>query len=352
MHRLMMAGLALTAVAAAPPDLPVLRPHAVLRGHAGPVSCLAFRPDGKLLAAGSRGLDRKKPRRWGEIKLWDVANGKQRAMWEGHQDEPSALSFSPDGKTLVSVTPYREGTLWNVADGKAVRAFPARRLSGTVAEVRFSADGKRIGMSGEESAIVWDARSGQELFHHERKIRGWRSIMGHGLRLVASPNHQDVDLWDVRTGKLVRSLLDHRGGVQALSFSRDDGLLAVGCFRTTDDYEYVSEVWLWDVPGGQRKRTILLGNLGCHGVALSPSGDLLAVAGSLDLRGAPEIRLFATSSGDELARLRLSVELHGISPLAFRPDGQMLAAACSDGAVRLWAVQRPVAPGGPKRAPK
>jgi WD40 repeat protein len=341
MRRVLLTGAALAAVAAAPPPT-VLRPRAVLPGHAEYVASLAFSPDGKLLAVGSRGYDHATHRRWGEIKLWDVATGKARATWEGHKEEPSALAFSPDGKALFSVTSYLERITWDVATGRVKRSFAAHRSAITCQRLRVSADGKQAGTCGTHVAFLWGAGDGKELHSAAWAVSGWGSTLSHDLRLAAAPNHQDVDLWDVGTGKLVRSLLDHRGRAQALSFSRDDRLLAVGCSGAVGRARYESEVWLWDVAGGLHKRTIPLGNLFCRCVELSPAGDLLAVGGSYDVHGAAELRLFETATGREVARASLPPGARqSITNLTFSPNGRLLAAGCGDRAVRLWAVHRP-----------
>jgi WD40 repeat protein len=339
MRRLLLIALAPALVAAAPPQPPVLRSHRVLSGHAENVSCLAFRPDGKALATGSRGLDRKTRRRWGEFKLWELGTGKPAASWQALQDEPSSLAFSPDGRTLLSITSSLERVCWNISSGKASSTFPPRPEHYSARSLSFSSDGKTVGAYTNRMAFVWDAISGKELYKHSWKIHGSNGVLSNDLRLVASPNYQDVDLWDIRTGKLVHALLDHRGSVSQLALSRDDRLLAAGCTRETDDNEYVSEAWLWDVKTGTRKRVISLGNLYSRSVAFSPDGRLLAVAGSLDLLGAGEVRLFATGTGVELGRVRPR-GVRWIHNLKFSPDGKMLAASC-DRDVWVWSVVLP-----------
>ena len=345
MHRWMLVVLALAVIAAAPPRPSVLRPRGALVGHSWKVSCLAFRPDGKLLASGSLGSDRNVSARRGEVRLWDLTSNECEEIWKGHQDEPTALAFSPDGNKVVSVTSSLERIHWDTKAGKAERTLQASPRRAEVRSLVFGRDGKQIGACGSSSWLIWDAGSGKELHRHERKIDSGGSILGHSLRLLAAPNHQDVDLWDVSTGKRVRSLLDHCGRVGSLSFSRDDRRLAVSCTRRTDDDRDISAVWLWDVGRGQRERVIPLGNLGPSSMALSADGALLAVAGSLDGRDSAELRLFATATGSELARLRPD-GVQEVRHLAFGPDAKMLAAAC-DREVRLWFVVAPRAAGRP-----
>ena len=84
-----------------------------LTGHTGPVTSVAFSPDGKTLASGSNNCT---------IKLWEVATRKELAtiesrpgyvLWQVH-----SVAFSLDGKTLAAGT--RVGTihLWDVSPAK------------------------------------------------------------------------------------------------------------------------------------------------------------------------------------------------------------------------------------------
>jgi WD40 repeat protein len=78
--------------------------------HAGEVSALAFSPDGKRLARGSRawssGLSNA-------VRIWSLADGKRRPPALGHEGEASALAFSPDGRRLASGG-RNEALLWDV----------------------------------------------------------------------------------------------------------------------------------------------------------------------------------------------------------------------------------------------
>jgi WD40 repeat protein len=73
--------------------------------------CLAFSPDGKLLAScgGEFGDDPV-----GEVWLADVATGKQVATLAGHSHVVEAMTFSPDGKLLASSSTDGTVRLWDV----------------------------------------------------------------------------------------------------------------------------------------------------------------------------------------------------------------------------------------------
>ncbi|MFO0842489.1 MAG: hypothetical protein U0797_08850 [Gemmataceae bacterium] len=61
-------------------------------GHAEPVTCLAYSPDGRWLASGSD--DRT-------LRLWDGSTGEPAGAWE-LDNAVKALAFSPDGKWLFT----------------------------------------------------------------------------------------------------------------------------------------------------------------------------------------------------------------------------------------------------------
>ncbi|WP_413172209.1 protein kinase domain-containing protein [Anabaena azotica] len=130
------------------------KPIHTLTPNSQTVTSLAFSPDGKILASASR--DRK-------IKLWNIGTGKEIRTLPGQNNNVTSLAFSPDGKTLVSGNrnctecDYTINTnikLWDVATGKELAPFT--RNTNTVTSVAFSADGQTLVSSEENNKIkIW-----------------------------------------------------------------------------------------------------------------------------------------------------------------------------------------------------
>jgi DNA-binding beta-propeller fold protein YncE len=100
--------------------------------HKSPVSCLAWSPNGTMLAAGTQD---------GTIQLTKAATGKEiRSFATG--GAVTALAFSPDGKSLVIGHAGSRINLWDVGTGKQEgNNLP---LNVPVTHLAFTSDGRAI----------------------------------------------------------------------------------------------------------------------------------------------------------------------------------------------------------------
>jgi WD40 repeat protein len=82
--------------------------------HTGPITKLAFTPDGKTLAGFAEDI----------IKLWNVATGQELLSLESPEGWVTSLAFSPDGRTLASGHGTGAVYLWRTAGPTVDRAAP------------------------------------------------------------------------------------------------------------------------------------------------------------------------------------------------------------------------------------
>jgi len=87
-----------------------------LKGHSGPVSSVSFSPDGKRIVSG--GSEYQKP---GEIKVWDAQTGQETLTLTGHSGSVWSVSFSPDGKRFVSGSLDNTLKVWDISSLDAAK---------------------------------------------------------------------------------------------------------------------------------------------------------------------------------------------------------------------------------------
>jgi WD40 repeat protein len=144
-----------------------------------------------------------------------------------------------------------------------------------------------------------------------------------GKVLASASQDGNVKLWDIRTGKQIRTLNGHSTGVYALAFSPDGQTLA-----TAD-----TEIKLWNFATGQLLDTLEGHWLNVNSLAFSPDGQLLASAGSDSL-----IIIWWNLLAE--AKIHATIENTGaVNAIAFSPDGSVLVSGNENGAINWWDVE-------------
>ncbi len=273
------------------------------------VSSIAFSPDGKTIAGGNVN---------GTIKLWNVPAGDGLRTLEKHSSSINSVTFSPDGKLLASGGDDGTVRLWNLIARAQIRLLTGNGES--ISSIAFSPNGKLLASGRRDGTInLWDVGNGA-LIHSIKGYKRWSVITSvtfdpSGEKLATSSiAHGGVKLWDVATGKELRTFTGNRNDINSLAFSPDGKILAGADIESTVD--------IWEVDNGILLRSIAvdtsdlaLPNI-CYSVAFSPDNKVLA--GGCDGR----TKLWNADTGEELRTFEKSNTAYS---LVFSPDGKVLA---------------------------
>jgi WD40 repeat protein/mono/diheme cytochrome c family protein len=277
---------------------------------------LAISPDGKTAVTTSQDNN---------IRVWDVATGRNTRVIEPASAQTRCLAISPDGKIVAGGFHEKNVRFWILATGKEILTLAGHR--GPVNSIAFSPDGKLAASSANDGTVrIWDTTNAAEVHSFADLKFPMSAVFSPDGKLLAAGTSEGVLLWDVANRRLVWNLLGHTKGVKSVAFSPDSAMLA----STADD----RTTRLWDV-AAQRNTAILPGHNNQGGVVtFSPDGSMLATVG-----GDQTIRLFDLASRSMLGIIKL--QNSGSGSVAFTPDGKSLGAALfGPSTVVFWDLPR------------
>ncbi len=296
-------------------------------GLRGPVRGVTFSPDGSRIASGGR--DRI-------VRVWDAIDGRELLALKGHSYQVETVEFSPDGQWLASGSDDLSVKIWDAASGEEIHTMVGH--SSHVLDVAFSPNGERIASAAlhDRTVNVWDVASGEAVFSLEGPPEWIESVAfsPDGNWLAAGGQNGTVQLWDATNGAESITLTGHVGVVRGLSFSPDSAQLASIC---------AGKISVWDIESGQEIVTLVVGGM-LFDVAFSPDGKRLATCSSgatvteWDIASGLQT-LSLTAQADRQTADILDIpngSSNFVYAVAYRFDSSQLAAASSDGLVRVW----------------
>jgi WD40 repeat protein len=194
-----------------------------LSGHANQVRAVAFRSDGKLLAAAGGN-----PAQFGEIKIWSVSDHRELRSIRGHRDNIYAVAFSPDGSKLASCSYDKMIKLWDVETGEEIKNL--KDHTDAVFSIAFSPDGKRLASASADRTVkIWDVATGQRLYTMSDALDAINTIAFHpsGRLLAGAGSDRIIRIWELgeTEGKQIKSLIAHEDAINVIAFSPDGRLL-------------------------------------------------------------------------------------------------------------------------------
>lgn len=209
---------------------------------------------------------------------------------------------------------------------------PPRKSSAGIFGLGFSHDGRTIATGNFNGTVkLWDVGSGRLL----RTLDGHTDLVYKGVfspdeKILASCSRDGkIKIWDVATGTELRTLTGHTRPIKAVAFSPDGNLLA----SVSND----GTARLWHVAKGTEQRSFIHRKPGdvddsVYSVIFIERGKIV-IAGN----GDGTISYWEVDSGKEVRIL--PGHSGGVFSLTLSRDGRTLASGSYDHTVKVWDVK-------------
>jgi WD40 repeat protein len=323
-------------------DLEKGRRAQTLEGIYAQIDGVLFSPDGQTLAGNvytlrcpacseMDGLDRSRI-------LWKATDGSIITQM-GNPEPPGWMAYSTDGSSLAVIETENVHII-NTADGSLIKSIDG--YTNPVEGMALSPDGRKLAAAHamqEYTLRLWDLETGRVV----RTLQNQEGASLMNVEVAYSPNEKYIavggDVWDLESGQRLTRMEQVIGDKtscwpSSVAFSSQGGILATGCFGGQLD--------LWSVPDGSLLNSLEVGyDSWVNGLAYSPNGEHIAAIYSVpdylvQIWGLPEGKASIVLTGGHFTRV------------AYSPDGETLAtvAAINEheqfggpaGVVQLWSA--------------
>ncbi|MHA2245772.1 MAG: serine hydrolase [Candidatus Hodarchaeales archaeon] len=316
-----------------------------LTGHGWRVREVIFSPLDHIIASGSSD---------GSIHLWNLTDGKVLHTLSRHHYGVIALDFSPSGKILASGGIDNKINLWNVTSGEHLKTWSLYPHG--IIDLKWSPDGNSMVIGGGEWMVDDKIGNQQDKLLQIMNVttgKVIKSLVGHtdavhsvafskdGSKIISGSWDKTIKLWNTSNGTEIRSFGNHTDKVTSITFSNDETTIISGSLDGT--------VKTWDVNTGNMIREMDL-NQSIWSIALSPIDSSLAVAVDPSLTWPNRywltfgdkthdcsIQLWNIEDGTKVDTL--IGHKNTIESVKFSNDGTILASASWDWIVKLWGDQ-------------
>ncbi|HEV2394038.1 MAG TPA: protein kinase [Verrucomicrobiae bacterium] len=282
-------------------------------GLGGQVGAAQFSPDGTRVVTAT----------WDQARVWDASSGQPLTPPLPHNGLVASAQFSPDGRRLVTMC-GASAWVWDAQDGRKLAELQTGgKLSLLLAQ--FSPDGSSIITAAWDQVRVWDAKNGRVLTMLPQLGSSFArsaQFSPDGKRIVTASGDGSARVWDAQSGQQLMTL-GHILPVASAQFSPDGKSILTTTWGGT--------VQIYDAQSGQLLPGHGIQDNRVNSAQFSPDGTRIVTASGAVARG------WNARSGQPLTEPLQHNSV--VNSAQFSPDGKRILTASRDGTVRVWEMQ-------------
>jgi WD40 repeat protein len=282
------------------------------------IESLAVSPSGDRIVVGGNG----------PLEMWNVETG-QLVRRLGHLGQDiGPFAFWPNGSLAISAKTFRSLVVWDWILGRPLRAFV---VSAYPKEVAISSDGTRVLVASENELQLFDLRDGgllRTFSGHQGVIRSI-AISLDNSKVVSADEDHFVRLWDTDTGKAIHgfSFPADSGASCAVALSHDGRRLLCESSRQRTVWDLASARTIGTFVDNSNPHATLSDEAVNSAVWSLDGTHVLSARGNSillwDVRSGRNIRAFSEHAGT-------------VNSVALSPDGSRFISGSDDKTVKMW----------------
>ena len=254
----------------------------------------------------------------GEVVLWETKTCGIVSTLYSNEDKQCVRSvvFSPNGE-LVAATLDNNILLLETKSRRLLKVFKGHRDS--IISVSFSPDGRfMVSASGDNTAIIWDLKKEDPLhiLKNHSDVVNYASFSHDGKRIASASMNQTIGIWDVSSGNLITIVDQINGWVNSAVFNPDNANQVL--FASPQ-----AGVWGVDVTNDMSSE---VGKIGATFATYSSDGRFVAAVNVND-----SIKIYDTRGSIPL----LEMPVNRVISVAFGPKDKLIVSYSANDVVQI-----------------
>ncbi len=328
-----------------------------LSNHIDDLTALAVTLDGQKVVTASSFVDVK-------IKIWDLKSGQLLHTMAGHTESVKAVGIFPDRQRAFSISWDGSLKVWDLESGKLLKILSGSdEIQGIIlipnspepfdkdsVATAVTPDGKSVvsvssesftqrsqngipSVNGKSSLRVWDIENGkppQILSLPSDSNINAVALTPDGQKAISSSYYGNLNIWDIKSGKLLNTLPTMNGYNNTLAMTPDGQKVIFATYNKTLE--------VWDLKKGKLLHT-LSGHTGYVTRIITPDGKKVVSASGDGNVFWPDhtLKVWDLESGKLLHTL--SGHTDTINSVLLTSDGKKIVSASKDHTLKIWDLE-------------